>query len=572
MHKCQNCGTEFVGKFCPECGTPAPQIVCPHCGAELRTPTKFCPECGNALPEGVTSAAGSLSPTAPPQPPTAASKASPFAVKLCTLLPTAVAVLFALFSVLLFLFFLAPVATSLLGAVGNLYEYAGMRSATPSDLTSGGMEGIFGGDETLDAVLGVKATTNACIALIVFAAIGLAAAGVALASCFVPSLRERRVFGVRLSLLIDYALLLFYFVDFLLGCIVAGTCGDEITKPGAAPVLVLVFSLLFGLISAAATVAIALRAKFFPAAHAAIEAERKRRIAALPKPQPPTDAPAEKPTKPTFRTVGEPSKQTVAEAVRCMRAKKLFLLFSLIAFLILSCYEIYMVAIAWGLPPTMMNYAPSTSPTKQDFVRRYVSLWAANAHEKGWQPVQWLMLFCVMLAPVLTVLTAVLGGIFGSKYYKKFIPIGVRLPRTDKFERMLLPAIVCGFAAILFLDGFLFTASFLGRMRSGGIYGYSQYKQGDGAYAYGKCALVTLIMCALFLIAELPFLIRLARRERTANIALYGTDKPETAPEYLAAKREHEEKEAAWHDFKRRERKYRRDLARYKSGLPPKTE
>lgn len=59
--KCQNCGNEFEGKFCPECGAPA-QRVCPVCGAVATG--KFCGECGAPL-EGAV-------PAAPPVPAPAA--------------------------------------------------------------------------------------------------------------------------------------------------------------------------------------------------------------------------------------------------------------------------------------------------------------------------------------------------------------------------------------------------------------------------------------------------------------------------------------------------------------------
>jgi hypothetical protein len=45
--KCQNCGNEFEGKFCPDCGTPAPTNMkkfCSNCGAEMNG--NFCSNCG----------------------------------------------------------------------------------------------------------------------------------------------------------------------------------------------------------------------------------------------------------------------------------------------------------------------------------------------------------------------------------------------------------------------------------------------------------------------------------------------------------------------------------------------
>ena len=45
--KCQQCGKEFEGKFCPECGAKVPEngkTKCSKCGKEFEG--KFCPECG----------------------------------------------------------------------------------------------------------------------------------------------------------------------------------------------------------------------------------------------------------------------------------------------------------------------------------------------------------------------------------------------------------------------------------------------------------------------------------------------------------------------------------------------
>ncbi len=49
MHKCEYCGAEFDGKFCPECGTPVPMRFCPNCGASVPAESQFCPECGMRL-------------------------------------------------------------------------------------------------------------------------------------------------------------------------------------------------------------------------------------------------------------------------------------------------------------------------------------------------------------------------------------------------------------------------------------------------------------------------------------------------------------------------------------------
>ena len=59
--KCDQCGKEFEGRFCPECGTEVPEVdesqaapetntvKCQQCGKEFEG--KFCPECGAKVPE-----------------------------------------------------------------------------------------------------------------------------------------------------------------------------------------------------------------------------------------------------------------------------------------------------------------------------------------------------------------------------------------------------------------------------------------------------------------------------------------------------------------------------------------
>ena len=47
--RCEKCGNEFEGKFCPECGRAvvAEKNTCKSCGTEFEG--KFCPNCGQAV-------------------------------------------------------------------------------------------------------------------------------------------------------------------------------------------------------------------------------------------------------------------------------------------------------------------------------------------------------------------------------------------------------------------------------------------------------------------------------------------------------------------------------------------
>lgn len=47
MHKCNNCGREFEGNFCPDCGAGInDRKTCPNCGATLAGNANFCNQCG----------------------------------------------------------------------------------------------------------------------------------------------------------------------------------------------------------------------------------------------------------------------------------------------------------------------------------------------------------------------------------------------------------------------------------------------------------------------------------------------------------------------------------------------
>lgn len=65
MHKCNNCGHEFEGNFCPNCGASADKVkICPNCGAQLADNAKFCNECGYSFSSGEPAKNGSESTTA----------------------------------------------------------------------------------------------------------------------------------------------------------------------------------------------------------------------------------------------------------------------------------------------------------------------------------------------------------------------------------------------------------------------------------------------------------------------------------------------------------------------------
>lgn len=117
MNRCENCGTEFEGKFCPECGARWGSASCPSCGAELKAETKFCPECGEPIKEAER--------LAPRKPEPMAADRRHILFQVVSWLPP---VLLALMSALCFAFFAAPVVVGneLFGSVQlNIYDAYG---------------------------------------------------------------------------------------------------------------------------------------------------------------------------------------------------------------------------------------------------------------------------------------------------------------------------------------------------------------------------------------------------------------------------------------------------------------
>ncbi len=65
MHKCNKCGREFEGNFCPDCGTGFTRYKnCPDCGAQLSHDAKFCNECGYSV-DGALAKSGGETTAAP---------------------------------------------------------------------------------------------------------------------------------------------------------------------------------------------------------------------------------------------------------------------------------------------------------------------------------------------------------------------------------------------------------------------------------------------------------------------------------------------------------------------------
>ncbi len=408
MHKCENCGTEFESKFCPNCGAPAPLEACPNCGAKLSPTDKFCPECGCAL-KGAGKQTGSLGYARDDRGNTRDDEGngqhggnghyggnnnrygvgsvaerttvSPAAVKFLSLLPYATAALFALFSVLLFLMLLGSVSSVMGMSTGSIYQNTALSVGGEADLF-GEMMGSSGGNDI----------ANLCIALVVFASFGIVLAACALAFRLYIPLRAKKIGNLRICTLLDWGILLFYFIDFLLGCILCGTVNDEITSPDAGPVCVLVFALLFGLCSAGAVLLQKFSPKLFPAAVEEAKQRKAERRADLTPPTKPEWKELVKPTKPRKPKIkqypeakcSEKMKDKIAKHVK---ARNLLMIFAGVIFPLIFLIGFLIPLYIEGLEG-----------------------------DETFPPALWIFFLCY------GILTVVLGGILGSEYQKKKAP------------------------------------------------------------------------------------------------------------------------------------------------------
>lgn len=118
MYKCKNCGAEVDGAFCPACGTKRDDDVCPVCGTPRENMAGFCSKCGYnfAGAQGATSVPPVGMPNYGMATPVAKAKPTPLA----TFYKLAVVIGFGVLSLLMFAFYAIPLTPF----GGNLYEFA----------------------------------------------------------------------------------------------------------------------------------------------------------------------------------------------------------------------------------------------------------------------------------------------------------------------------------------------------------------------------------------------------------------------------------------------------------------
>lgn len=350
MHKCLNCGTEFEGNFCPECGTHKNDGKnCRQCGKLLPKNAKFCTECGysflgelpaeNARAEDEKTAApaareiaAASAPVQPAQPQQESYARAPLlnadllraAHGALRYIPAA---LLALFAVLALCF----LATPLIGA--NLFLLGAKESAYEA-LSDTSVSFLHGSIRTV----------------IVFASFAFLAAAV-------MGIAAHRNKWTALNYA-DFAAAPFYLAIFSAACALIGIINAEDGGAGVltsetCPVLLIVFSLLFALFSAGATVGRYFLGKS-PALAQAREELEIRRAALVPPDAPET---VEKPKR-SARSYLDPIRMKEPQIIKT--ANKSIYLKSYIFLEWILCLLLFMMPLIFLSPTPVIGFLPTT--------------------------------------------------------------------------------------------------------------------------------------------------------------------------------------------------------------------
>ncbi len=225
MNKCPKCGLEFEGNFCPNCGEKFEQEKsCPKCGTRLSGSARFCNECGYSFTGEQATTKNSYKP----------ENQTEKIYGILKIVPTAI---FALFTVLLFIFAATPVAELILGmgfpneSLGNVYT-----------MTSG-------------VLLDIPKAQTALTAFIVAMIISAVFTCVMCAVSVLPKYKYKLIKGIKLPKLLTYVTWAIYLLILVFGIaiaaeIIAADEGMDLIAVGAFPILLIIFSVVFAAISA----------------------------------------------------------------------------------------------------------------------------------------------------------------------------------------------------------------------------------------------------------------------------------------------------------------------------------
>lgn len=258
MHKCFKCGTEFEGNFCPECGEKyQEEKICPKCGAKAKGNAKFCSSCGYSfVNDAVVEEKDNSS----------KKETTDTVKKIYKLLLNLPSILFVLFSVLMMLFFLAPVAVSPGGEIfgekipsesyGNVYQMSNYEDTSlPGSLSF--LMGLGIASLVVSLLIGIFHIFN-----------GLRQKGVTISS--------KKIYVCDILTGIGYVI---FFIMFIVSCVIMGQISSEdegmgLISSGPAPILVLVFSLLLCIIAVGSIFVI----HYFNKTHPSFAEEQKNKI------------------------------------------------------------------------------------------------------------------------------------------------------------------------------------------------------------------------------------------------------------------------------------------------------
>jgi len=230
MKKCQECGKEYEGNFCPYCGAKwteeqATERICPDCGEKVAPGMRFCANCGYDFSKKKSSDEIK----AEKRMQAAMLRTANFVEAIPTMLRVGNGVLSVIFSVLLWILFALPV-TSILGEnIGNLYQF---------------MSGT--------TILGELLEPMAVIGWVIFLAV--VTMGYAAFALYLLIVGRKDEKAYTKHNIYNLAFLVFHIVFFVVGCIVRSKVSDYGLTVGACANALMICSAIFFVLSLALSI------------------------------------------------------------------------------------------------------------------------------------------------------------------------------------------------------------------------------------------------------------------------------------------------------------------------------